>query len=1175
MLLSKTHYTWMLILFVCLMGNLMAAPPAWKQLIPSPSTRNFASMASNPLNGQLILFGGVSNNGILDDTWTWDGAAWVQLTPAASPPARYGASLVFDPSSGQFILFGGADHNGVFGDTWAWNGSNWVQLEPNDSPSPRTASLLAFDPSNNGQLILFGGQDFNAIPSDDTWAWNGSNWAQLTPDNSPSARVNASLALNPSNGQLILFGGFNSGGYLNDTWTWNGSNWILLTPDNVPSARVASVLAFDAANERLILFGGSNENGYLDDTWIWNDITWTQLTPANSPPPRDAASMAFDSLASRLILFGGQNSNGYLDDTWAWNGVTWAQPFTSPSPRYAASMAFDSLASQLILFGGQNSNGYLDETWIWNSTTWTQLTPTISPSARYGASMAFDAATDQLILFGGLDDNGLLNDTWIWNGSNWILLTPTTLPSARYAASLAFDVASDQLILFGGFDENGPLNDTWMWNGSNWILLTPTTLPPVRFESSMAFDAVNEQLILFGGLDNNGFLNDTWMWTGSDWVPLTPATLPPVRFEASLTFDAANGQLILFGGQGENGALNDTWTWNGSTWTQLTSATLPPTRSEASMAFDAANGQLILFGGRGENGILNDTWTWAVIPEAVVTPTSQTICSGETASITLSSDVPGTTFSWTVTQSGVTGGSTSSGSNIAQVLTVTGNIAGSATYTITPTSPQGYTGPSITATVAVNPLPMAMVTPTSQTICSRGITSLTLSSNVADTTFSWTVSQTGVTGGSNGSGSNIVQVLTATENTAGTATYTITPTSPSGCSGNPITATVKVNPLPMAMVTPTSQTICSGETTSLALSSNVADTTFSWTVSQTGVTGGSDGSGSNIVQVLTATENTAGTVTYTITPTSPSGCSGNPITATVTVNPIVVAVAKPTSQIIQSGQATSLKLSSNVAGTIFKWTVSQKGVKGGRNGSGATIAQVLTATGNTAGTATYIITPTSPSGCSGAPIKVTVRVNAASVTQATKTTLVSLPNPSLTGQLVTFTATIMTGLRANKAPLVPTGEVIFLENGAPIGKAKLNSNGQAILKLSVLSAGSHTIVARYMGNASFAPSSSAVLVQLVYPRLPISPASNFKSKLVKNEFATQTTYVNRLTWKASADSRVVSYRLLRNGKTIATLPANQISYSDPYPSSATYELIALDNSGATSFPLVLHVSGKR
>lgn len=90
-------------------------------------------------------------------------------------------------------------------------------------------------------------------------------------------------------------------------------------------------------------------------------------------------------------------------------------------------------------------------------------------------------------------------------------------------------------------------------------------------------------------------------------------------------------------------------------------------------------------------------------------------------------------------------------------------------------------------------------------------------------------------------------------------------------------------PAPVATATPASQIINSGETTSIALSSNIDGTNFSWTVEQTGVSGAAAGSGASIAQTLTVTGTAEGTATYVITPTA-NGVSGNPITVKVTVN---------------------------------------------------------------------------------------------------------------------------------------------------------------------------------------------------------------------------------------------------------------------------------------------------
>lgn len=116
-----------------------------------------------------------------------------------------------------------------------------------------------------------------------------------------------------------------------------------------------------------------------------------------------------------------------------------------------------------------------------------------------------------------------------------------------------------------------------------------------------------------------------------------------------------------------------------------------------------------------------------------------------------------------------------------------------------------------------------------------------------------------------------------------------------------------------------------------------------------------------------------------------------------------VATATPTSQTITSGAATSISLTSSVAATTFSWTVVQTGVTGATSGSGSSIAQTLTITGTTSGTATYSITPTA-NGTSGSPVSVTVTVN-----------------PAASSAKVTYTANIKTLLASSCTPCHLTG----------------------------------------------------------------------------------------------------------------------------------------------------------
>ena len=183
-------------------------------------------------------------------------------------------------------------------------------------------------------------------------------------------------------------------------------------------------------------------------------------------------------------------------------------------------------------------------------------------------------------------------------------------------------------------------------------------------------------------------------------------------------------------------------------------------------------------------------------PNAVATPTSQTSCSeGTITDIILSGNVTGTTYTWTRTETtDLTGIPASGNGDISGILTNNTNFIQTTVFTIRPNA-NSCNGPTITASVTVNPTPTATTLNTSQTVCSGSpITAISFTGTVVGTTYNWTRNNTtAVTGLESGSG-NITGILTNTTTTQQTVTFTITPIA-NGCPDNPITAAVIVEPL--------------------------------------------------------------------------------------------------------------------------------------------------------------------------------------------------------------------------------------------------------------------------------------------------------------------------------------------------------------------------------------------
>jgi gliding motility-associated-like protein len=345
-------------------------------------------------------------------------------------------------------------------------------------------------------------------------------------------------------------------------------------------------------------------------------------------------------------------------------------------------------------------------------------------------------------------------------------------------------------------------------------------------------------------------------------------------------------------------------------------------------------------------------------PILSVSPASQTICSGTSTAIILSSSMPNTNYSWNVIGTNVSGNLAGTGSIISQILTV-GTTSGNAVYLIVP-NVNGCSGAPIEVTVTVNPIPLVIINPVlGQTICSGETTAITLSSSVTNTTFSWSAIQNNINGSGPGNGNTIAQTLTTIIPALGTVTYTITPVS-NGCIGASGSVLVNVKPTPEIFGIPSQLPICSGDSTNIVITPSLIGTTFSWTVNPIGVSGATNDSGFSIIQALETTGNASGTVVYTVTPTL-NLCSGLPIDIPVKVNPLPLPTLNPGVICVDASgiafQTYILDTGLSSTDYTFEWSIN--GVL--QSGVGATFEALVA--GNYSVIATNILT-----GCVSIPV---------------------------------------------------------------------------------------------------------------------------------------------------------------------------------------------------------------
>jgi parallel beta-helix repeat protein len=122
--------------------------------------------------------------------------------------------------------------------------------------------------------------------------------------------------------------------------------------------------------------------------------------------------------------------------------------------------------------------------------------------------------------------------------------------------------------------------------------------------------------------------------------------------------------------------------------------------------------------------------------------------------------------------------------------------------------------------------------------------------------------------------------------------------------------------------------------------------------------------------------------------------------------------------------------------------------------------------------------------------------------EPTTVNLTATPNPASVGQQVTLTASVAGTLGG--AP--SSGTVTFADQNGTIGTASVNA-GSAVLSISTLIAGTHTITATYSANGSFADGTSAAITLVIQTFDFSISLSNPTVSLISGASATLTAQI--------------------------------------------------------------------
>ncbi len=289
--------------------------------------------------------------------------------------------------------------------------------------------------------------------------------------------------------------------------------------------------------------------------------------------------------------------------------------------------------------------------------------------------------------------------------------------------------------------------------------------------------------------------------------------------------------------------------------------------------------------------------------------------------------------------------------------------------------------------------------------------------------------------------------------------------------GNPVTFTAVVTPAFAGSVLPTktvtfydrgaalgTATLDATGTATFTTTTLAANVAHSVTAKYNGDGNFNASPASAGVGVTVAQSGTATTLTSSaddpLNPGTADSLYSVPVTFSATVVAVPPGAGTPNGQVaffVDGATRPSATVTLNASG-VARWVVSNLSI----NATGHVVTAVYVGNGN------YASSPSASDTLFVSP-------------DDSNATVSSSANPSITGQAVTFTATLSA---ANGGVGKPTGKVTFLDGSTVLGSGNL-TNGIATLVTNALGLGTHSISVSYAGDSNFNGTASAAITQTV------------------------------------------------------------------------------------------------
>lgn len=542
----------------------IAAQAVWSKS-PDLSSRGLSAVAFDAARGVTVLFGG-DDGTLRDDTWTWDGVHWTELSPATRPPARTGHTMTWDSLRQRVLLFGGNVATGAGADTWSFDGTTWTRIVTAHAPTLEVLGQPMVYDAGRDRVVMITGTGASGFAK--VWEFDGTDWTQV-PTVGPNWPLATDIPFLAYDGSTATTAYYVDGGTPR-MWRWNGAQWSSQVGASAPT-HTGARMTYDAIRQRLLLVCGDTSGDVTGaNLWRWDTATGAWIAIGFGEPATSHHAVCHDTARDRLVVFGGFLAGGSVNSSlWEFDWSAWAKRVGSAAPRRAGhGIASDLASDRLVLYGGRDG-GQLGDTWVRDGAGWRLAVPTSSggpnhPGVLTGFRMLFDEARAVPLLMGGTGSGAAPFPFWKFENGLWSPIQGPS-PSYREDCAVAFDSKRQRVVLFGG---RGPslvaLNDTWVWNGNAWSQVVTPLSPPPRHAAGMAYDPLRDRVVLVGGTLTSGVYSDTWEFDGQAWHVNATAWFP-FNIAPPIAWDAAR-QVIVARVSSLTGAAQ-TWQYDGTSWT--------------------------------------------------------------------------------------------------------------------------------------------------------------------------------------------------------------------------------------------------------------------------------------------------------------------------------------------------------------------------------------------------------------------------------------------------------------------------------------------------------------------------------------------------------------------------------------------------------------------------------